>query len=172
MVSWRIILQDLSDLLENRFLSDKPLSFQVWCSLLQKHQTQNFSSNQRLVLPFKVGPSNLNYWNMEERENTYHDVICETFAVDEKYAALALGESNNSLRTEPVELFLSAIAHSFSRVFVDRDVPAMYNESHGRESWDTSVDISRTVGCELYFFSLLALFVTSRFLNGVSTKFI
>jgi non-ribosomal peptide synthase protein (TIGR01720 family) len=57
-----------------------------------------------------------------------------------------LGQSNNSFRTEPIELFLAAIMHSFSRVFVDRGTPAIFNEGHGGEPWDSSIDVSRTVG--------------------------
>jgi len=147
MMSWRIILGDLEEFINTgKITSDKPLSFQTWLSM-QADNSENLTANARLgVLPFKVGPSNIEYWAMNGRENTYSDVICETFTVSEEITKLALGESNKSLRTEPVDVFLSAIAHSFSRVFVDRETPALYNENHGRESWDSSIDISRTVG--------------------------
>jgi hypothetical protein len=143
MVSWRIILGDLEEILTTGSIisSAQPLSFQVWCTLQAEH-----SRTLTDVLPHKVGPSNLKYWNMTDHENTYKEVMSESFSVDENISRLALGDSNNCLRTEPIELFLSAIAHSFSRVFIDREAPAIYNENHGRESWDSGIDISRTVG--------------------------
>jgi len=114
---------------------------------MQADHSQSLAANKRLgVLPFKVGPSRIDYWGMLDRTNTYGDVISDSFVVDKQLTTLAMSASNISLRTEPVELFLSAIAHSFSRVFLDRDTPAVYNESHGRESWDSGIDISRTVG--------------------------
>jgi len=147
MMSWRIILGDLEEFINTgKITSDPPLSFQVWLAM-QAENSESLTANARLgVLPFKVAPSDIGYWGMEGRENTYSDVICETFTVSKEITKLALGDSNSSLRTEPVDLFLSAIAHSFSRVFVDRETPALYNENHGRESWDSSIDISRTVG--------------------------
>ncbi|KAH8602265.1 nonribosomal peptide synthase [Bisporella sp. PMI_857] len=147
MVSWRIILGDLELFLNTgKLLSARlPLSFQTWLSLQTEH-SKELGANKRLsALPSKVEPSDLEFWGMSNRPNTYGDVICKAFTVDERVTAFALGESNISLRTEPVEIFLTAIAHSFSRVF-ERKVPALWIESHGRESWDSTIDISTVVG--------------------------
>lgn len=146
-VSWRIILGDLEELLNTgKLISEKPLSYQVWLTMQADH-SQSLAATKRLdVLPFKVGPSRIDYWGMLDRDNTYNDVISNSFTVGRQSTLLAMGSCNTSLRTDPVELFLSAIAHSFSRVFLDRDTPALYNEGHGRESWDSSIDVSRTVG--------------------------
>jgi len=146
-VSWRIIIGDLEELLNSgKLTSEKPLSYQVWLTMQSDHSHALAANKSQNVLPFKVGPSRLDYWGMLDRVNTYSDVVSDSFTIDKKFTALAMGESNISLHTEPVELFLSAIAHSFSRVFIDRDSPALYNEGHGRESWDSGIDISRTVG--------------------------
>ncbi|KAM5489397.1 NRPS cluster protein [Microsporum audouinii] len=144
MVSWRIILQDLQEFLETKSLAiDKPLSFQTWCSV----QTANLKSQDTpSLLPFDVKPSNLSYWGMEGKQNIYHDAEYETFQLDKATSALALGDSHKSFQTEPIDLFLTAIAHSFARVFSDREVPTLYNEGHGRESWQGGPDLSRTVG--------------------------
>jgi non-ribosomal peptide synthase protein (TIGR01720 family) len=147
MVSWRIIIQDLEEILNTGSLSsEKPLPFQVWCSMQQAHNQKNASDAVVTGLPFIVPPPELEYWQLDRTENTYREVICQTFHIDEEVTSLALGDSNRPFQTEPIELFLAAITHSFSRVFVDRDIPAVFNESHGREPWDASIDISRTVG--------------------------
>ncbi|TAQ85918.1 hypothetical protein B7494_g5755 [Chlorociboria aeruginascens] len=147
MMSWRIILQDLEEILNSGFLTaPKPLSFQAWCSM-QADQARKFSAHSRnSILPAKSPASEVGYWGMNGKENTYGDVNYETFMINEKITELALGDCNKPLRTEPIDLFLSSIAHSFSRVFLDRQSPTLFNEGHGRESWDSSIDISRTVG--------------------------
>src|SRR5690606_35623832 len=104
------------------------------------------AKNPGSVLPFRVTPANLNYWGMKNKPNTYADVDTASFSVDPTISALALGEAHAALRTEPIELFLAAIVHSFGRVFKDRQTPSIFNEGHGREPWDRSTDLSRTVG--------------------------
>ena len=147
MVSWRIILQDLEELLDKGTLStNKPLSFQAWCAMQAGNSQSLESSKSSGMLPFAVPSPDLAYWEMDNQANTYGDAICETFSVSPSLTNLALGASNKVLHTEPVELFLSAITHSFNRVFVDRGPPPIHVETHGRESWEASIDISRTVG--------------------------
>lgn len=144
MVSWRIILQDLQEHLESGKLPiDKPLSFQAWCSMQAERCQHNKSIK---LLPFEVKPSNLKYWGMETEKPTYKEVEYHTFQVNEKVTSMALGDCHKAFQTEPIDLFLATIAHSFGRVFTDRELPTLYNEGHGREPWDDSVDISRTVG--------------------------
>ena len=153
MVSWRIILQDLQEFLETGSLTaEKPLSFQAWCAMqAEQSQKQTFKD----LLPFHVMSADLAYWAMEGQKNTYKDVELETFVVDEALTALAMGDCHKALRTEPLDLFLSTIAHSFSRTFSDRATPTLYNESHGREN--PNLDLSRTVG---WFTTLCPLHVS------------
>jgi non-ribosomal peptide synthase protein (TIGR01720 family) len=147
MVSWRILIQDLEDILNSRSISsEKPLSFQIWNGLQEEHSQRVTTQSKIRSLPFTVAPADFHYWGMDSVANTYGDVISESFTINEAFTSLALDKSHKALRTEPLDLFLSAIAHSFSRVFVDRGSPSVFNESHGREPWDSSIDLSRTVG--------------------------
>ena len=41
---------------------------------------------------------------------------------------------------------IAALIHSFTLTFPDRTSPAIFTETHGRETWDNSIDISQTVG--------------------------
>ena len=146
MVSWLNILQDLETLLTSgRLTVDKPLSFQSWC-VAQSENAKRMDGQSELVLPFQFVPADLHYWGMENRINAYGDVKRDTFIVSKAVTALALGDCHQVLRTEPIDLFLSTIAHSFSRIFIDREMPTLFNEGHGREPWDNSIDLSRTVG--------------------------
>lgn len=144
MVSWRIVLQDMQEFIETGILSsDKPLSFQGWCDL----QFENSKRENGVInLPFSIEPPNLTYWGMTNSQNLYGHVKMESFTLNEEATAFLLGRCHEALRTETVEILLSAVIHSFSRVFTDRNVPMIYNEGHGREAWDASIDLSRTVG--------------------------
>ena len=108
-----------------------------------EHSRQLRSSK---VLPFDVAPADLAYWGMAGRCNTYNDMIRTSFTVDAAITSLALGEYHRALRTEPVDIFLTALIHSFGLVFSDRPGVTVYNESHGREPWDSEIDLTRTVG--------------------------
>ena len=147
IVSWNNIIQDLEELLDTgALLGDKPLPFQHWASMQADNAQERNSSGDPKVLPFEVAPADLKYWGMVGKPNAYSDVDSESFQIDEAITKLALDECHKSLKTDLVDLFLGVIVHSFSRAFKDRSPPAVFNEGHGRESFDPSIDISRTVG--------------------------
>lgn len=143
MVSWRIVLQDLQEFIESGSLSlDKTLSFQNWCEL----QTTHAKESDPVRLPFNVQQPDLGYWGMENVRNRYGDAKIEVFTVNQEATSFVLRDCHHVFRTETVEVLLAAVISSFRRVFADREVPTIYNEGHGREAWDSSMDLSRTVG--------------------------
>ena len=148
LVSYRVILEDLEEILLDPNTAatgaERSLPFQTWCRL-QTEQCQSLSTEK--VLPVENVPAaNFAYWGMEGKANTYGDVACEGFEIDAALTSLILTESHGSLRTETVDILLSALLHSFGQAFTDRCVPAVYNEGHGREPFDSTIDITRTVG--------------------------
>lgn len=54
--------------------------------------------------------------------------------VDEATTRRLFGDANNSLRSEPVELMLAVLFHSFARMFSNRAVPTIFVEGHSRLS--------------------------------------
>lgn len=144
LVSWRIILQDIEQLLVTGNISPPTLPFQSWCQL-QRNYAQKHLPPQK-VLPFDIVPPMISYWGVEDHLNTWSDTVKQEFTLDAQTTASILGGCNDALRTEPVELFISGLIQSFSHVFQDRDVPTIFNEGHGREPWDDQLDLSRTVG--------------------------
>ena len=158
-MSWRIILANLEDLLESKSLAslDRPLSFQTWCAKQMEHTRRQAVDNKiSSKLPFEIKSTDLAFWGMENCSNTYADVECDSFLVDENLSEMALN-NHQALRTEPLDIFLAAIVHSFSRIFVNRDTPAIFNEGHGREPWESSnLDLSGTVG---WFTSIFPVYI-------------
>ncbi|KAL9595554.1 MAG: hypothetical protein Q9219_006374, partial [cf. Caloplaca sp. 3 TL-2023] len=147
VVSWNIILQQLEDLLTFQTETiEKPLSFQVWNAMQHTHATQREASRVKNILPFNIKRADMGFWGMADKANTYGDVKMESFLVDKATTQLALGKSNDTLRTQPVEIFLSALFRAFKQVFPQRALPTIFNESHGRDAWDTSIDLTATTG--------------------------
>ncbi|KAL4734758.1 hypothetical protein BDV11DRAFT_174477 [Aspergillus similis] len=145
LVSWRIILQDLEDGLRTGRVSSTPtISFQSWARLQREYVSQHFSDPDTWELEAPAG--NLTYWDMQGEANTWGDIVTESFTIDVQRTALLLGDCNLPLRTEPTDIMVAALLHSFRHAFSDRTAPAVYLEGHGREPWTSAIDISRTVG--------------------------
>lgn len=165
LVSWRVILEDLEELLlhpRTPALLEKTLPFQTWCRLQADH-CRDYQSEQAHPV-YDVPVCDLTYWGMQDRPNVYGDVVCHSFELDSAATSLLLTECNEALRTDPVDLFLAALIYSFSGTFRDRPAPVVHNEGHGREAWDPSIDISRTVG---WFTIIYPVFVQAHALSEI-----
>lgn len=159
IVSWRIILEDLEDLVLNPQKSepeDSSLPFQTWCRLQQDHCKSLLEEGKAAT--DELTPPDFAYWGIHNKQTTYGDVDCASFEIDAAHTNSILLECHKALNTEPIDLFLAAMLHSFGRSFGDRSLPVVYNEGHGREVWDPSIDISHTVG---WFTILHPIFVSA-----------
>lgn len=144
LVSWRVMLEDLEAfLVKGCPIMPEQLSFQKW-AIAQSARAENSPTNttafQNLQEP------DYDYWGMVGQQNLYQDVLEESFILDEDKTHGLLGVCNYAYRTDSIELFLAALLHSFAQVFSDRELPAIFNEGHGREPWSESIDLSRTIG--------------------------
>ncbi|KAF1951517.1 nonribosomal peptide synthase [Byssothecium circinans] len=144
LVSWRLILEELEDILKGETLLPPQLPFQKWAQL-QKGHTQTLSLD-KVLPPVDIPALDFNWWGIEHRDNTYGNAGNTSFALDASLTAPFLGDCHSALKTEPVEVLLTALISAWSRVFNDRPPPAIFNEGHGREPWNSDIDISRTVG--------------------------
>lgn len=163
VVSWRIILQDLEDLINfGTMKAQGSLPFQAWCRL-QIEDAQNQNAQQ--VLPqMEVPVADPGYWGMMDRPNVYGDVVSEDIELDIETTTMLLTNCHQSLQTDAVDVLLAAILRSFRHAFPSRETPpAIYNEGHGREPWDTKLDLSRTVG---WFTTLCPIYLPSEASTG------
>ena len=146
LVSWRLLLEELEEILEGNTLLPPSLSFQTWCQL-QRENASTLKPAKLLPAPAQTPKYDLSYWGISDEENTYGNAGHQSFALDSAATSAFLSEEcHNALHTEPIEVLLASLIHSWSQVFTDRDMPLFFNEGHGREPWDPSIDISRTVG--------------------------
>ncbi|EFE37496.1 nonribosomal peptide synthase, putative [Trichophyton verrucosum HKI 0517] len=145
LVSWRILLAELEEVLETGTISqDVPIPFQAWYRL-QSEYAQKYLPPQK-ALHFRPIPIETDYWGMKGRKNIYGNVIHAHLKVDEGLTSKLLKDANLAFDTQPVEILHASLLHSFMKCFPDREPPLIFNEGHGREPWDSSIDISRTVG--------------------------
>ncbi|KAF4958673.1 hypothetical protein FGADI_2223 [Fusarium gaditjirri] len=162
IVSWINIIHDLETLLTSTSSpSSKPLSFRRWNALQIQH-VNSFASGQPL-LPFAVQPANLDFWGMSRTANVYGDTERKSFVVTESdVVSSILGDSHRALNTEPLDLFITTILKSFAMSFEQRELPTLFNEGHGREPWDQTIDPSQTVG---WFTSLCPVHISRQSLD-------
>src|SRR5690606_15934193 len=94
--------------------AEMPLNFQSWCDLQAKH---NKTVDVATLLPFQETPSDLSYWSVHEQSLTYGGTQAESFCLDEDTTKLALTDSHRAFGSEPIDLFLAAIAQAFAKIF-------------------------------------------------------
>jgi amino acid adenylation domain-containing protein/non-ribosomal peptide synthase protein (TIGR01720 family) len=155
LVSWRVILRDLEEILTTGLLSaEKPIPFQNWLALQAEHaKTTDVST----VLPYTIPSPDFDYWGMTSKPNR----MCDTQETIIKFDTIQTkelleGACHSTYNTEPIDILLASLVYTFSQTFTDRSVPALFREGHGREPWDDNLDISGTVG---WFTTMYPLFV-------------
>ncbi|PYH97179.1 acetyl-CoA synthetase-like protein [Aspergillus ellipticus CBS 707.79] len=154
-VSWRVILQDLEDILTTGTPLQPPsISFQQWCTLQQAYAEESLDPKD--TLPSDIPSPPLDYWGVGDAQNISKDLAYESITVPRDVTQAILGLANDAFHTRPVEVIQSAVLYAFVQVFDDRQAPVIFSEGHGREPWDSSIDISRTVG---WFTTMAPLFI-------------
>ena len=156
LVSWRVILQELAELLTGGHLSTPPTtSFRTWCSLQAQYAAEHLG--RQTAGEFEAQLPLLSYWGVDAGANVQSATASQHFILDEASSAAILGTCNEAFGTRPVELMVASLIHSFRTIFADRSAPAVFNEGHGREPWDDRIDLSRTVGWFTTIFPVHAL---------------
>ncbi|KAL4894422.1 nonribosomal peptide synthase [Aspergillus ambiguus] len=144
LVSWRVMLDDLENILKGKSLPpERPLSFSEWVRL-QSEECKDYVPQQ--VLPFDVPIIDMDYWGLSPQENLFGDGIFEEFSLDQETTLTLMGAANKAFNSQPQEIFNAALLYSFLYTFQDRPAPTIFNESHGREAFDADIDPFRTVG--------------------------
>ena len=145
LVSWRVLLEELEDLLLGRMLP--PISstpFQAWQAAQAKYVADNAHSFAIAETMFEA--NHLSYWGLNASDVLLCNTMSEQFVINQEMTSALIGSCNNAFGTRPIELMLAALAQSFAVAFPDRKVPIIFNEIHGRETWDDNIDIVRTIG--------------------------
>lgn len=145
-ISWEIIVRDLEHLVRRSGSAgvSKTTSYQTW---VQWQSGQDFEAHGTpdKSLPIDTPVVDWEYWGLSPHHNLYADCVREEFVLEEEYTSILFDEVQ-PLRTDPAELMISALFHSFRKVFPNRPVPTIFNEEHERKSFAPSINLSDTVG--------------------------
>nr|AAX09990.1 nonribosomal peptide synthetase 8 [Bipolaris maydis] len=145
LVSWRVIWRDLEDFIRNKcLLSARGISFRRWCK--EQHR-ESCNLMPDTVLPFAVPPYDTSFWGCASKDQVRGNAIDSTMILDRDSSQLLMGHSNDTMRTEPLDIILGALAHSFGQSFPEHKMPTVFLEGHGREPLGIRrIDCRDTVG--------------------------
>ncbi|KAF1937772.1 acetyl-CoA synthetase-like protein [Clathrospora elynae] len=166
LVSWRVLLEELEDFLLGRALSPAPLmTFQTWRAIQADYIARDTDASSATHETMEL--SQLAYWGATPSAMSNAPTAMEQFVLSSEATFALLGSCNDTLQTRPHEIMVAALLYSFAAVFPDRNPPPVFNETHGREPWDNSIDLSRTVGWFTSMFPIQAPASTHRSLLDV-----
>ncbi|KAM0520875.1 hypothetical protein ACHAP9_003600 [Verticillium nonalfalfae] len=143
-ISWRILIHDLDELLrEGTLFSERSMPFQTWNELQEDEITR---TGEASPLPFDPVSCDFAYWGLEESLNTYGEAHEISFSISAELTSILHTTCNQVFRTDSADIYMTALHLSFCQTFPDRPSPTIWNKEHGREPWNTDVDITETVG--------------------------
>jgi amino acid adenylation domain-containing protein len=130
--SWRIIFEDLEDILRTggALLQPPSLSYQAWVG-----QTSAKS---------EIAPSLdeiSKFWGSDAFDG---GELQAGFSMNEDETDSLMTSCNIAFRTTPIELIIAAMLDAFQRPFNNRELPEIFIEGSGREF--SNLDVTRTVG--------------------------
>ncbi|EFQ33081.1 AMP-binding enzyme [Colletotrichum graminicola M1.001] len=144
MMSWRIILHDLDELLrEGTLFSERSMPFQRWNELQEEYIINN---PEELVMPFQLPSGEYNYWGLDDSHNTYGEISVASFTLSPALTSILHTACNQVFKTDMSDIYMAALLLSFSQTFHDRPAPVIWSQEHGREPWSQDMDITETVG--------------------------
>ncbi|TPG69307.1 amino acid adenylation domain-containing protein [Brevibacillus laterosporus] len=172
-VSWRIILEDFSDLYsqleanKEMKLPPKTTSYRDYAS-----QLQTYAVSRKLI-------KELDYWKEiesvsiaplpkdgEALQRKHGDERLLSMSLSEEETGLLLKETHQAYRTEINDILLTALALSVQQ-WTGQEQVLINLEGHGREEILSGVDITRTVG---WFTSIYPVLLDLRTSDQVQTK--
>ncbi|KAF0691994.1 hypothetical protein As57867_016807, partial [Aphanomyces stellatus] len=140
LVSWRILLDDLQTVLQHGKLSSKTTSYKEWSERLT-HQALIWDSSQWIEY---IGN------DIEPPTDRSNETILRHQVRLQADISKALDVANTVYGTNIQDIALAALAGALAQVrdgtSVEGEKLFLMLEGHGREPWDSSIDLTSTVG--------------------------
>nr|ADY16697.1 TqaA [Penicillium aethiopicum] len=151
LVSWRIILADLNALLAGEDLAHETdsISFQIWCRRQAQFAHSSLSPEAALPLPLPehYHEDSREFWfNSADQSNSMGHTQTQSFTVDQKTTQSLFKAARVAYDCQPVEVLHAGLLYSFLKAFPARSAPIIFNEGHGREPWEPTINLAQTVG--------------------------
>jgi hypothetical protein len=94
----------------------------------------------------EISPPSLGYWDLDLEDNIYGKTKPFSFTLDAELTRALRGGCQHVFRTDPSDLFLTALLLSFCQTFPDREAPTMWTMEQGRDTKNPDFNIDETVG--------------------------
>ncbi|GKT94542.1 non-ribosomal peptide synthetase [Colletotrichum tofieldiae] len=121
MMSWRIIIHDLDELLrEGTLFSERSMPFQRWNELQEEYISNN---PEQLVMPYQLGNGQYSYWGLDDSLNTYGEISVASFTLTPELTSILHTACNQVFKTDMSDIYMAALLLSFSQTFHDRRAP-------------------------------------------------
>lgn len=158
VVSWQIILDDLSRLLREESILPEYGTFQEWAERVQQRQQQLKDPSTIPIIAEEpeipqVNSALVSNFAQRKDSNTVFSAKSVDLTADKDLTTFLLTKANEAYDNEPVDLLLASLVLALHRWRSAQGVEICF-ESHGRDFRDESVDVSRTVGWFTYMFSI------------------
>jgi amino acid adenylation domain-containing protein len=132
--SWRIIFEDLEDILQTGApLQPKSMPFRDWID------QQAITTEAALFT--EVNPD---YWGL--KAGYQKDLAVAYFSMSQEETEMLMTSCNSALRSAPTDLIIAAVLDAFEHVFTDRKLPTVFSERDARRPLHGNMNIARTVG--------------------------
>ncbi|WP_405157710.1 amino acid adenylation domain-containing protein [Paenibacillus sp. FSL H8-0283] len=150
-ISWRILLEDLDSLIregEQSHISriSKGSSYQEWAGKLLEYAESPAARKDREYWSKVV--SRIHYIDLKDKlqtERSHSPSVQEQRIVQESITKLIMSTVNKNLQTTSKDLIVAAVVLSIWELTKESNISVML-EGHGREMFDHTLDINRTVG--------------------------
>ncbi|KAJ1923075.1 hypothetical protein IWQ60_006115, partial [Tieghemiomyces parasiticus] len=162
LVSWSILLEDLTSLLDDLTPLPPSLPFANWASELDRWR-QERSVAHLDPEPVVVCPSSFSLCPLAALPaNTAGNEVSHTVQIPTDVTEALIQVTGDSFRLD--ELLLAALCGALA-VVTHSPTTTVHTESHGRHPWHEGMDLSRTVG---WFTTILPVTVTNASSASVS----
>ncbi|KAJ3066842.1 hypothetical protein HK102_007548, partial [Quaeritorhiza haematococci] len=146
LVSWRIVIEDLTNLLRGGTMPMKSMPFKTWSERLLAHAETVDASVWQAPQSLGYIQGLMHQTSIESPDLSRNDATTWTSSATlEPALANLLDESNAAYRTNTQDLILAGLLMSFAAVSGGASLDLIM-EGHGREPWSNDLDVTRTVG--------------------------
>ncbi|RKP35143.1 hypothetical protein BJ085DRAFT_32162 [Dimargaris cristalligena] len=141
LVSWSILLEDLARIIDGQQPIEQHTSFATWATELVDwaKESSTVAKQSSAPIPSFLLLTGSDTWAY----NTQGNSESLSITLDKIHSDIILGVDARLI--QPLELMFAGLFRALYSL-TQASTITIFNESHGRHSWDTSLDPSQTVG--------------------------
>nr|CCA29203.1 non-ribosomal peptide synthetase/polyketide synthase [Myxococcus xanthus] len=141
-VSWHILIDDLQALYEQRPLGAKGSSYRQWVASVARYQERHAAEREFWRKLLADHHPSQHPWLYASAPGTPHQ---RQLSLDEAQTDVLLRSAHRAYHTQVNDLLLTAIGYAL-REMDGNPIHHLMVEGHGREEFDATLDITRTLG--------------------------